>query len=436
MGSTLEHGIYLPSEGEKNCYQGLAGNWNKVDGALGDVAELKQLIESKFTKEIVTELPTEDINPYCIYMILKTDPETDNVYDEWVYINNNWEYLGNTKVDMTQYYTKQEVNQLPAVASGITGTKVGNYDAHIANGDIHVTASDKAKWDTVALIKQLRLVNTQVGSATTIAFSDIDDTNGIKAGDKCMDLDAKLFEITAVDTTNQTVTVGTALIDIALDPNVVHTSGDETKNGELTASKFISNYFRSNTGNIQIQSNGTNRSVSMFNGSSAGDGGGFWAYGKDSSNGSDCRMQIYNTAKSRYERVDLVGSQFLPNPSGELDCGGTSNKWKTFNGLEPSALGMPDLDNGVDISGYITDLTGASGVNSYTPTANGWVSVGLTGDFIEMYVPSLIFGGSFNKVASGAVQGFLPAVANKTMRFAIKGTQILWAKFYPCLGNV
>lgn len=231
MGTTLEHGVYLPDEGERNCYQGLAGNWNKVDGALGDVAELKQLIESKFTKEIVTELPTEDINPYCIYMILKTDPETDNIYDEWVYINNNWEYLGNTKVDMTQYYTKQEVNQLPAVASGVTATKVGNYDAHIANGDIHVTASDKAKWNTVALIKQLRLVNTQVGSATTIAFANIDDTNGIKVGDKCMDLDAKMFEITAVDTTNQTVTVGSALIDIALDPNVVHNSGAETISG-------------------------------------------------------------------------------------------------------------------------------------------------------------------------------------------------------------
>ena len=232
MGSTLEHGIYLPSEGEKNCYQGLASNWNKVDGALGDVAELKQLIENKFTKEIVTELPTEDINPYCIYMILKTDPETNNIYDEWVYINNAWEYLGNTQVDMTQYYTKQEVNELPAVASGVTSTKVGNYDTHIADTNIHVTANDKTKWNTVALIKQLRLVNTQVGSATTIAFADIDDTNGIKVGDKCMDLDAKMFEITAVDTANQTVTVGTALIDLALDANVVHTSGDESISGD------------------------------------------------------------------------------------------------------------------------------------------------------------------------------------------------------------
>ena len=234
MGSTLEHGIYLPSEGEKNCYQGLASNWNKVDGALGDVAGLKQLIESKFTKEIVTELPTEDINPYCIYMILKTDPETNNIYDEWVYINNAWEYLGNTQVDMTQYYTKTEVNELPAVASGVTSTKVGNYDTHIADTNIHVTANDKTKWNTVALIKQLRLVNTQVGSATTIAFANIDDTNGIKVGDKCMDLDGKMFEITAVDTANSTVTVGSALIDLALDGNVVHKSGNETISGTKT----------------------------------------------------------------------------------------------------------------------------------------------------------------------------------------------------------
>lgn len=36
MGQTLTHGIYLPSEGERNCYSGLAANWNAVDTLKGN----------------------------------------------------------------------------------------------------------------------------------------------------------------------------------------------------------------------------------------------------------------------------------------------------------------------------------------------------------------------------------------------------------------
>ena len=38
MGQTLSHGVYLPAEGERNCYSGLASNWNLLDTALGDIA--------------------------------------------------------------------------------------------------------------------------------------------------------------------------------------------------------------------------------------------------------------------------------------------------------------------------------------------------------------------------------------------------------------
>lgn len=36
MGQTLTNGVYLPDEGERNCYTGLAGNWRAVDEHLGD----------------------------------------------------------------------------------------------------------------------------------------------------------------------------------------------------------------------------------------------------------------------------------------------------------------------------------------------------------------------------------------------------------------
>lgn len=529
MGSTLEHGIYLPSEGEKNCYQGLAGNWNKVDGALGDIAELKQSIESKFTKEIVTELPTEDINPYCIYMILKTDPETDNVYDEWVYINNNWEYLGNTKVDMTQYYTKQEVNQLPAVASGVTATKVGNYDAHIANGDIHVTASDKAKWDTLALIKHLRLVNAQVGSATTIPFSDFDDTNGIKAGDKCADLDVKVFEITAVDTANQTVTVS-PLLDIALDANVVHNAGDETVAGKKTFSDdsfFKSlNYTRevaspsssnvailpivanitftdqsqsqSATLNLRISADGSKTFYPNENGLySLGLVSRNWdnvysymfeSFGKNLGNefSNNARTNLYlkanrdtggqsgvyvskfrqNRAQGEMSDADVVQVTFdvLENSvrtnrlwylnwvNWENDvpktvevrslCEKVDYKLTHINGLTPSALGMPNLDNGIDISSYLD--TSQNSRNYYTPSVNGWISI--KGRSSSVTNGMVIMQGDFCQMGQSVVDldttdrvsfCMLPVMKNVQVEIWLKSVSSLdSAKFFPCQGNV
>lgn len=229
MGTTLQNGVYLPNEGERNCYAGLKTNWEILDQKVADITALQQAVAGALHREIVESLPTTDIDPNTIYMILSGTSATENVYNEFMYVNNAWELIGTSATDLTNYYTKGDVDGLlvlKANASDLT--------SHTGDTTIHVTANDKSKWNTVALIKQLRLVNAQVGSSTTIAFANIDDTNGIKAGDKCMDLDAKLFEITAVDTTNQTVTVGSALIDLALDANVVHKSGDETVGGAKT----------------------------------------------------------------------------------------------------------------------------------------------------------------------------------------------------------
>ena len=63
MGQTLTHGVYLPDEGERNCYSGLAGNWTILDGAVGTVAEHTTQIAGKapavhtHTKSDITDFP-------------------------------------------------------------------------------------------------------------------------------------------------------------------------------------------------------------------------------------------------------------------------------------------------------------------------------------------------------------------------------------------
>lgn len=55
---------------------------------------------------IVEELPTQDISTKTIYMVPKTTSKDNDVYIEYMYINNAWEILGNTSIDLSNYLAK------------------------------------------------------------------------------------------------------------------------------------------------------------------------------------------------------------------------------------------------------------------------------------------------------------------------------------------
>lgn len=57
--------------------------------------------------EVVQTLPaTGDADK--IYLVPKTSAGTQNVYDEYIYTNNAWEKIGDTEVDLSNYYQKSE----------------------------------------------------------------------------------------------------------------------------------------------------------------------------------------------------------------------------------------------------------------------------------------------------------------------------------------
>lgn len=45
-----------------------------------------------------------------IYLVPKSDPETGNTLDEYIWTNDNWELVGSISVDLTDYYKKAEVD--------------------------------------------------------------------------------------------------------------------------------------------------------------------------------------------------------------------------------------------------------------------------------------------------------------------------------------
>ena len=50
-------------------------------------------------------LPTEDINDHAVYF-LQIDPKQNDLFEEYMYINEAWELIGNTRIDLSDYVTK------------------------------------------------------------------------------------------------------------------------------------------------------------------------------------------------------------------------------------------------------------------------------------------------------------------------------------------
>ena len=76
-----------------------------VDDAITNLANVG------FTATIVDSLPTSNIKTNTIYMILGENGNDENVYEEWLYINNAWEQIGSTGMDLSQIYTKEEIDE-------------------------------------------------------------------------------------------------------------------------------------------------------------------------------------------------------------------------------------------------------------------------------------------------------------------------------------
>jgi hypothetical protein len=60
--------------------------------------------------KIVTELPTTGIKG-TIYLISHTHT-TKDVYDEYIYVNNTWEKIGNTDIDLSEYIKASELEAI------------------------------------------------------------------------------------------------------------------------------------------------------------------------------------------------------------------------------------------------------------------------------------------------------------------------------------
>ena len=134
--------------------------------------------------EVVEELPVSDIKTNTIYLVPKNDSENNNIYDEYLYIQENWELIGTTEVDLSNYYNKDEV------------------DAAIENIDIPENLSDLNADSTHRVVTDTEKATWNNKSDFSGDYTDLSNKPSIPTRLRDLDDDSTHRLVTDTDKTN------------------------------------------------------------------------------------------------------------------------------------------------------------------------------------------------------------------------------------------
>lgn len=137
-------------------------------------------------REIVQELPVSDIKTDTIYMVPSSDPGTENVYDEYMYINNAWEKIGSTDIDLSDYATKEYVEEHSITHYEEMPTPGADNVGEV----IQYTGEDSSEFEKGHFYE---VIETEVSGVTTYEYKEI------VLGDSACHLPATVLQIEATD---------------------------------------------------------------------------------------------------------------------------------------------------------------------------------------------------------------------------------------------
>ena len=126
---------------------------------------VSELANAGFDVQVVQELPATG-EAHTLYFVPSTDPKTQNIYDEYLYANNAWEQVGSTAVDMSDYYTKTQVDTLlddyatkNDISTFITEDDLANLNGYATQNEL--TEDEDVISNTVAFLNKKVDDNTE-----------------------------------------------------------------------------------------------------------------------------------------------------------------------------------------------------------------------------------------------------------------------------------
>lgn len=349
MGQTLTHGIYLPDEGERNCYDGLASNWSILDGAVGTVAE--------HTSQIAGKAPA------------------------------------------VHTHTKADITDFPAYGNA-AGTICEGNDSRLSDARTPV-AHTHTKADVTDLFNS---ANTWTGDNT---FSGSNSFNSV-------------------------LTINNAALLNAVLQNAV--KGNISTTGDFAI--FIKD---------KVNGNAATSLLAVYRGGQ--DSEGSYAQVNIDTKGND-NNRYNNSILFRINPADNSNNAvFIPQRDKTIDLGTSLNQWKSFNGLNPGALSLPDVSRETTIDTTNWSYTGTQvnqvKINNAVQTLNGWLFIRISNisssDFITVKHSStaresITFIGSYNPGVT-YMTVCCPVMANVPV-YVWLTKQPEYIKFYSSLGEV
>ena len=190
------------------------GNYTLTDLSLTYPVTTSQ-IETALDGYTFSTTPTK--NDY-VYVEIQ-NPQTTGIDDEvqrYKFNGTSWLY------EYTLNNSSFSVAEKAAIDSGINSTKVNNYDTHIADTTIHVTAADKTAWNGKQdAISDLNNIRTGAGlGATSVQDVTVDGVSVVSNGTAAITMPA---ESTVVAGSNITITEANSTITIAATVPVIGT---------------------------------------------------------------------------------------------------------------------------------------------------------------------------------------------------------------------
>lgn len=86
-----------------NGYQTQSQVATAISNAVGEI--------TSFETKVVTSLPTTGVKG-TIYFVASKTTGTNQSYDEYLWVNNKWEFIGTTAVDLTGYIKETDIHEI------------------------------------------------------------------------------------------------------------------------------------------------------------------------------------------------------------------------------------------------------------------------------------------------------------------------------------
>ena len=480
MGQTLTHGIYLPDEGERNCYSGLAANWQILDNSVGTIAEHTSALSGKaplvhtHTKSDITDFPVygntagticegndfrlSDARTPVAHTHTKSDvTDLFNSANTWSALNSysngqiriksqSQEIGVNPSSGVIQYLEFADKND---AQHGI----VGLWDYASGASEIQMYITDKfkngAKDSTGTSETTILSFGFKADGSKFLTFSGQVDNSVIPKLNNSYDLGSSSYQWNNLYAKNYYCD-GVAW---GLDKSNTWTATNSYTGAVLlNSSADVAEQFKQKLPKDVSASNDAMARVNTVI-DSAGhyvfvETIGHWAsyvaksitlkYKNDSAKQGAIEFRLYS---------DGTGIFYPQSPFG-CDLGNSYNKWKTLNGINPGALSLPNFSAEFDVSSQIVPPTGESkisinwGKNTFTPSVNGWLSVRIhKATYIKIYRESrasYCFAARVDSADDICVCS--PVVAGVEYTIKIQATQFSSGydhfRLSPCAGNV